>query len=227
MFVARLENLLRIFLSIELTFRKFSLICHSDFSIDYYMFYTGEYEYIDVIMGNERVLIDIDFRSEFEIARPTKTYKAILQTLPHIFVGKSERLQSIIAIVSDAAKQSLKKKGMHIPPWRKAEYVKAKWLSTYTRTTPTSVHSNESKAKIEKQHFFIGSDNFKLTREKENSNSADEGLDESVFTLSDNSVEDEKTQVVTEWKPPELKRKSSVSGIKIVTGLAAVFDDNA
>lgn len=82
--------------------------------------------------------MDIDFRSEFEIARPTKTYKAILQTLPYIFVGKADRLQRIIPVVSEAAKLSLKKKGMPVPPWRKAEYVKAKWLSPHVRQAPPS-----------------------------------------------------------------------------------------
>uniref|UniRef100_A0A2N9G6L7 Uncharacterized protein n=1 Tax=Fagus sylvatica TaxID=28930 RepID=A0A2N9G6L7_FAGSY len=100
----------------------------------------GEYEYIDVIIEGERFLIDVDFRSEFEIARPTKTYKAILQTLPYIFVGKSDRLRRMIAIASEAAKQSLKKRGMHIPPWRKADYVNSKWLSPHPRSQTEKDH---------------------------------------------------------------------------------------
>ncbi|KAL3644921.1 hypothetical protein CASFOL_010101 [Castilleja foliolosa] len=96
-------------------------------------FLAGEYEYVDVMIEDERLIIDIDFPSEFEIARSTKTYKLVLQTLPNIFVGKADRLEKIISIVSDAAKQSLKKKGMPLPPWRKADYVKAKWLSPFTR----------------------------------------------------------------------------------------------
>lgn len=90
-----------------------------------------------MIVEGERVLIDVDFRSEFEIARSTSSYKGILQSLPFIFVGKADRLQQIIAIVSEAARQSLKKKGMHIAPWRKAEYIKSKWLSPHVRTTTT------------------------------------------------------------------------------------------
>ncbi|CAL5436326.1 unnamed protein product [Camellia sinensis] len=68
---------------------------------------SSEYEYIDVIVEGERVLIDIYFRSEFEIARSTGGYKSILQTLLHIFVGRANRLQQI---VSEAARQNLKKK---------------------------------------------------------------------------------------------------------------------
>jgi uncharacterized protein (TIGR01615 family) len=88
--------------------------------------------------GNERLIIDIDFKSEFEIARYTKEYKMIPQNLPYVFVGKCDRLQSIVAIVSEAAKQSLKKKGMPVPPWRRVEYFKAKWLSFYTRMNVNS-----------------------------------------------------------------------------------------
>ncbi|KFK39579.1 hypothetical protein AALP_AA3G262600 [Arabis alpina] len=98
-------------------------------------FPAGEYEYIDVIIGEERLLIDVDFRSEFDIARQTSGYKALLQSLPFIFVGKSDRLSQIVYLISEAAKQSLKKKGMHLPPWRKAEYMRSKWLSSYIRAS--------------------------------------------------------------------------------------------
>lgn len=93
----------------------------------------GEYKYVDVIIDGERLLIDIDFKPNFEIARATKTYKSILQTLPCIFVGKVDRLQKIIILVCEGAKKSLKKKGLHVPPWRRAEYVKSKWISPYVR----------------------------------------------------------------------------------------------
>ncbi|KAG6492769.1 hypothetical protein ZIOFF_047734 [Zingiber officinale] len=74
----------------------------------------GEYDYIDVVVdGGERLLVDVDFRSEFEIARSTKSYRAMLQHLPPLFVG---RLPPIVAVVSEAARQSLKKKGLHVPP---------------------------------------------------------------------------------------------------------------
>lgn len=93
----------------------------------------GEYKYVDVIVDGERLLIDVDFKPNFEIARATKTYKSILQTLPSIFVGKADRLQKIIILVCEGAKKSLKKKGLHVPPWRRAEYVKSKWISPYVR----------------------------------------------------------------------------------------------
>ncbi|KAE9611461.1 hypothetical protein Lal_00011712 [Lupinus albus] len=159
----------------------------------------GEYEYIDVILGKERVLIDIDFKSEFEIARSTKTYKTILQNLPYIFVGKCDRLQSIVALVSEAVKQSLKKKGMHVPPWRRAEYVRAKWLSPYTRATPPKM------------------ENLKLLK---GSNCVESQVCES------SGEEKAEVRAVVEWKPSELRPKGSLSGVKVVTGFAAVFHND-
>ncbi|CAI9775927.1 unnamed protein product [Fraxinus pennsylvanica] len=103
----------------------------------------GEYEYIDVIEEGERLIIDIDLRSEFEIARSTSNYKVILQSLPNIFVGKPDRLLQIVSIVSDAALQSLKKKDMYIAPWRRTEYMKSKWFSPYTRIRQ-SIPSNDA-----------------------------------------------------------------------------------
>ncbi|KAK8654249.1 hypothetical protein V6N13_128220 [Hibiscus sabdariffa] len=189
----------------------------------------GEYEYIDVIIDGERLLIDIDFRSEFEIARSTKTYKSILQMLPFIFVGKADRLQRIIAIVSEAGKQSLKKKGMHVPPWRKAEYVSAKWLSPCNRATPspslapiTTPTPTPIIGMLEESEFDT------KAKEKDQPiiewNSGDENsvedaeLGEPIFALSECSEEDWKENVEKEgWKPPETKPKSSQTGIKIVT----------
>ncbi|XP_027352316.1 uncharacterized protein LOC113863095 [Abrus precatorius] len=161
----------------------------------------GEYEYIDVIMGNERVVVDVDLRSEFEIARPTKTYKAILQTLPHVFVGSCDRLHSIVAIASEAAKLSLKKRGMHVPPWRKVEYVRAKWFSPYTRGVK---EENQ-----EKQKLLMGNGSNKS--------------EQSGLTGSETSCEDDvnvKSKLLVQWKPQEMKPKSSQSG------LAAAFHEN-
>ena len=148
---------------------------------------TGEYEYIDVMIEKERLIIDVDFRSEFEIARSTKAYNAILQNLPYIFVGKCDRLQRIVAVVSEAAKQSLKKKGMHVPPWRRVEYVRAKWLSPYTRIG--SKEENKEKEQLLKE-----------------GNSVDSGEEKK-----------EEVKVEIQLKPPpEMKPKGSLSGLAAV-----------
>lgn len=76
-----------------------------------------------------RVIVDIDFRSQFEVAKPTEDYKELTESVPYIFVGSEKKLCKIISLLCSAAKQCLREKGLHVPPWRTASYMKAKWLS--------------------------------------------------------------------------------------------------
>uniref|UniRef100_A0A7N0SY67 Uncharacterized protein n=1 Tax=Kalanchoe fedtschenkoi TaxID=63787 RepID=A0A7N0SY67_KALFE len=192
----------------------------------------GEYDYIDVIHEGERLLIDVDFRSEFEIARPTKTYKNILQTLPLIFVGKPNRLQKIITTVTDAAKQSLKKKGLHFPPWRKAEYVKCKWLAPYTRIAPTPEPpasttpdpNSDTLTADSKPCSPINATDSELPTAKEKQD------EESLFPFPEDDQATPSTNPVQvmakDWnpKPPQSSVKPK-TGFKVVTGLASIMKD--
>ncbi|XP_042404903.1 uncharacterized protein LOC121995151 [Zingiber officinale] len=96
-------------------------------------FPAGEHEYVDAVVGVDHLLVDAGFRSEFEVARPSKTYRAIIQLLPQVFVGQPHRLQHIVVVASEAAWQSLKKNGLHVPSWRRHEYMRIKWFSAYHR----------------------------------------------------------------------------------------------
>lgn len=177
----------------------------------------GEYEYVDVIVEGERLIIDIDFRSEFAIARPTKPYKLVIQTLPNIFIGKSDRLEKIIAVVADAAKQSLKKKGMPLPPWRKLDYIKSKWLSPFTRV-PLSLTSPETQLKCVREETSVAKTSPTLSNGYEliQSSSPDKSGSVSVECV---------TPQVKKWELPEIRPKNVNKGVKIVTGLASVIDN--
>lgn len=103
-------------------------------------FPAGDYEYIDVVFEDssgrcERIVIDVDFKGQFEVARPTAHYGALVQALPSVFVGRTDQIHRIVDIMSEAVKASLKMRGMHLPPWRKLEYMRAKWLASYKRKT--------------------------------------------------------------------------------------------
>ncbi|KAE9619137.1 hypothetical protein Lal_00047015 [Lupinus albus] len=177
----------------------------------------GEYEYVDVMVESERLIIDIDFRSEFEIARSTGTYKAILQSLPYIFVGKSDRLCQIVTVVSEAAKQSLKKKGMHVPPWRKAEYITAKWLSNSCMRVipPPMAASSVVDDSMEKLNVVAAAE-------------SEGGELELIFGEKTLSPEPEAVSVEKSfpmWQLPAVKVKSVERGAKVVTGLAYLLKD--
>lgn len=76
-----------------------------------------------------RVIVDMDFRRQFELSRPTPNYQELTNALPLIFVGSEEKLEKLISLICSAAEHSLRERGFHIPPWRRASYMHSKWLS--------------------------------------------------------------------------------------------------
>ena len=103
-----------------------------------------------------RLVVDIDFRSQFELARPTPAYKQLTDTLPNIFVGTEDKLIKIISILCSAAKQSLKERGLHLPPWRTSSYMQSKWLSSSHKKDPNSCDSFVVSKKENNKEVKIG-----------------------------------------------------------------------
>lgn len=101
--------------------------------------FSGDNEYVDIILSDtplgqdDRLIIDIDFRSHFEIARAVDSYQRIMESLPVVYVGTVARLNQFLQAMVDAAKFSLKQNSMPLPPWRSLNYLQSKWLSPYKR----------------------------------------------------------------------------------------------
>ncbi|KAL7594000.1 hypothetical protein Lser_V15G31981 [Lactuca serriola] len=98
---------------------------------------SGRYEYIDVNINGTRYMIDILIAGEFEIARPTKYYVSLLDVFPQITVCKIIEFKKIVRMMCDAIRLSMNQQQMHVPPWRRHEYVHAKWFGSYKRFTNT------------------------------------------------------------------------------------------
>ncbi|XVE99566.1 hypothetical protein REPUB_Repub03eG0210200 [Reevesia pubescens] len=104
----------------------------------------GDHEYIDMVNYNngssERLIIDIDFRSHFEIARAVDSYDRILNSLQVVYVGSLTRLNQLLQLMVEAARSSLKQNSMPFPPWRSLAYLQAKWHSPYQRQFTPDEH---------------------------------------------------------------------------------------
>ncbi|XP_062198269.1 uncharacterized protein LOC133900988 [Phragmites australis] len=95
----------------------------------------GNYEYIDIVLSAEtRFIVDVGFAAEFEVARPTAGFDAVLAALPEVLVAPAEDLRWVVKAASAVARQSLKSRGLTVPPWRKRRFMMAKWLGPYRRT---------------------------------------------------------------------------------------------
>jgi len=121
---------------------------------------SGEHSYVDVVVDSKsgkrntiRVVIELNFRGEFEMARPSQQYKTLVDSLPEIFVGKSEKLRTTVRIMCAAAKKCMRDNNMHMGPWRKQKYMQSKWLSTPERiTSGPFVRSIPVIVETERQH---------------------------------------------------------------------------
>ncbi|XP_076885396.1 uncharacterized protein LOC143534914 [Bidens hawaiensis] len=107
-------------------------------------FPSGEHTFLDVIDSSNpkkesiRVIIELELRGQFEMKKGSNEYNSLVCKLPDVFVGKSDRLQTIIQIISNAAKECMREKKVHLGPWRKQRYMQAKWLRVMERSTVTT-----------------------------------------------------------------------------------------
>ncbi|KAL0537153.1 hypothetical protein IC582_026123 [Cucumis melo] len=100
---------------------------------------SGEHCYLEVVDDcnpNDRVIIELNFRAEFEIAIASEKYKRLVRRLPEVFIGKEEKLRELTRIMCNAAEKCMKEKKVHLGPWRKYRYMQAKWLGKCERTAP-------------------------------------------------------------------------------------------
>eukprot|EP00249_Psilotum_nudum_P009581 c22021_g3_i1 orf=351-1595(+) len=200
----------------------------------------GDYEYIDILIEEatgkwKRLVVDIDFQVQFEIARPTSHYLSVLQVLPSIFVGEPDKLQKILNLMSEAAKQSLAVKGLHLPPWRTPDYMRAKWFSSYERTVNDLVYPHRSDATVCRTFAGVALResrlDMKCTRELEmlyletNRRSSMNAMTKDHTGIVENSLPSEKGEITvmsTDWQPPAVNPRSTQKQGK-VAGLASIL----
>ncbi|KAL4585392.1 hypothetical protein LXL04_010011 [Taraxacum kok-saghyz] len=96
---------------------------------------SGDHQYVDVNVAGTRYIITISLSEEFETARPTDNYTSLLEILPEISVCKVEEMKEVVRIMCRAVKKTMNQRKMAVPPWKRREYVQAKWFGTYKRTT--------------------------------------------------------------------------------------------
>ena len=105
--------------------------------------YVGEHTFLDVIdntnpeKGEVRVMIELNFQAEFEMAKGSDEYNKLVMKLPEVFVGEVERMSNLIKILCMAAKKCMQDKKLHMGPWRSHKYMQAKWLGPCERNPST------------------------------------------------------------------------------------------
>uniref|UniRef100_A0A453PF11 DUF506 domain-containing protein n=1 Tax=Aegilops tauschii subsp. strangulata TaxID=200361 RepID=A0A453PF11_AEGTS len=105
----------------------------------------GSYEYVDVVItagaSASRYIVEVNIAAEFETARPSAEYQELLLALPTVLVARPETFKEVAAAMCAAAAESIRGAGMHVPPWRRARYVQAKWSGKYKRAAAVAAPS--------------------------------------------------------------------------------------
>ncbi|GJP68740.1 hypothetical protein CLOP_g25404 [Closterium sp. NIES-67] len=83
-----------------------------------------------LLLPTQRVVVDVAFRQQFEVARPTPRYAELLSQLPSVFVGGRQRLKPLVTALATAMNLSLQSSGISIAPWRRTKYLLSKWFPT-------------------------------------------------------------------------------------------------
>ncbi|KAK7395406.1 hypothetical protein VNO78_15964 [Psophocarpus tetragonolobus] len=97
----------------------------------------SSHEFVDVVRPGAatwRYFVDLDFRAQFEIARPTRRFSEALAAVPGVFVGGEEELKRTVSTVCDAARRCFRSRGLPVPPWRKIRFMQNKWFGPCRRT---------------------------------------------------------------------------------------------
>jgi uncharacterized protein (TIGR01615 family) len=98
---------------------------------------------VDVVLSSgfstSRYIVEVNVAAEFETARPSAKYQELLLALPPVLVATPETFKEVAAVMCAAAAESIRGAGMHLPPWRRARYVQAKWSGKYKRVATLSL----------------------------------------------------------------------------------------
>lgn len=90
---------------------------------------TWSHSYVVVRRGNEEIIVEPNFAAQFQVARPTKRFKEIVDMIPLEFVGGMDRLLRVADFLATRASESLRASGLNVPPWRERDGMLSKWTS--------------------------------------------------------------------------------------------------
>lgn len=91
-------------------------------------YYTNlKHEFIIVNDDDYEVIIDIFFKEQFMISRPSERYQNLLSYIPLIYIGSMEQLVKNVDVISQEIAVSFFESKLHLPPWRKRQSLLSKW----------------------------------------------------------------------------------------------------
>lgn len=87
------------------------------------------HEFLTVLLPGEgfTFIVDPHFAEQFEIAKPTDRYSALLACLPAVLVIPEEHIQPLVTFLCAEMSSAFKASSAVLPPWRQASSMLTKW----------------------------------------------------------------------------------------------------
>jgi len=80
------------------------------------------------VAPSTEVVVDPSFRDQFRIPFECPLYEDILGHVPDTFVGSFDALGALVHLLTQLMATVMQKRGVPLPPWRKAQSLITKWL---------------------------------------------------------------------------------------------------
>jgi hypothetical protein len=74
------------------------------------------------------VLVDLDFRQHFEVAKPTLRYGKLLECVPDVLVATEDTCHAVLQLLCAEMQQCFACQGQFMPPWRELPSLLSKWI---------------------------------------------------------------------------------------------------
>eukprot|EP00193_Tetraselmis_chui_P005720 CAMPEP_0177762440 /NCGR_PEP_ID=MMETSP0491_2-20121128/6346_1 /TAXON_ID=63592 /ORGANISM="Tetraselmis chuii, Strain PLY429" /LENGTH=376 /DNA_ID=CAMNT_0019278495 /DNA_START=286 /DNA_END=1416 /DNA_ORIENTATION=+ len=82
---------------------------------------------VQTSFGRSPLIIDIEFRAQFEVAHATPLYQALLDNMGCEFIGNEAKLRRALQFLCDEMATAFHEQGVQLPPWRRARALLSKW----------------------------------------------------------------------------------------------------
>eukprot|EP00898_Chlorokybus_atmophyticus_P001000 jgi/Chlat1/1900/Chrsp147S02213 len=89
------------------------------------------------------IIIDVNLRQQFAVARPALGYQRILEILPEIFIGDRKQLRSVVTFLAEQIAESFSEQSLALPPWRGKQGYLARWFPVACRCAGRKKNSGQ------------------------------------------------------------------------------------
>ena len=83
----------------------------------------GEVSY----MTSTPFILDPHFKAQFDVQHPSASYKAVMDSVPDVYIGSYQRLEGLVRILCCQMQKSFEMAQRALPPWRTVNSMLSRW----------------------------------------------------------------------------------------------------